>query len=121
MLVAEDDRQLLGTLSSVLAHDGYDVVEAADASAMLSWVEASNAGPDVIVSDICMPGKSGIEAVAELRARGVRAPVVLMTGFPDRCDHASARSVGAVTIVAKPVEVDDLRMIVLNLIPNPRD
>jgi DNA-binding NtrC family response regulator len=117
VLVAEDDRHLLGTLSALLANDGYDVVEAGDASAMLSYVAGSADVPDVIVSDVCMPGKSGIEAVVELRARGIRAPVVLMTGFPEHCDAASARQAGAVTLIAKPVEIDDLRMIVLNLIP----
>jgi DNA-binding NtrC family response regulator len=55
-----------------------------------------------------------------LRELGIGSPVVLMTAFPDHCSEASAREHGAVTLIAKPFEIDDLRMIVLNLLPSLR-
>ena len=113
VLVAEDDPQLLLMVSAVLAHDGYDVIEVADGESVAS--HARNV--DVIVSDVCMPRMSGLDAVADLRARGVLAPVVLMSAYPDQVDQDSARAAGAVTLLSKPFEIDDLRMIVMNLIP----
>jgi DNA-binding response OmpR family regulator len=120
ILVAEDDPDLLRLVSAVLAHDGYDVLEVADGAAMLEYLAACQShgsAPHVIVSDVFMPGKSGLDVLASLRKLGISAPVVLMTAFPDHCSEASALELGAVTLLAKPFELDDLRMIVLNLLP----
>jgi CheY-like chemotaxis protein len=121
ILVAEDDPELRRMISSVLSYDGYDVVEVADGGSMLAYLRACDpALPDVIVSDICMPGCSGLDVLAELREVGLSAPFVLMTAFADQCSEAGARSLGAVTLVEKPFEIDDLRMIVMNLVPTRR-
>jgi DNA-binding response OmpR family regulator len=120
VLVAEDDPELRRMISSVLTYDGYDVVEVADGAAMLSYLRACDtAVPDVIVSDICMPGSSGLDVLAQLRELGLSTPFVLMTAFPDQCTEPCARELGAVTLVEKPFEIDDLRMIVMNLVKKP--
>jgi CheY-like chemotaxis protein len=121
ILLAEDDPDLRRMVSAVLAHDGYDVVEVGDGVSMLSYLRAcENALPDVIVSDVCMPGYTGLDVLAQLRELGLSTPFVLMTAFPDQCSETAARALGAVTLVEKPFELDDLRMIVMNLVPSPR-
>ncbi len=62
-----------------------------------------------------MPGRSGLDVLARLHELGIRAPMVLMTAFPDHCSQAGGRELGAVAVLEKPFELDDLRMIVLNL------
>jgi CheY-like chemotaxis protein len=116
VLVAEDDRDLRRIVSVALAYDGYEVIEVADGDALLAYL-ASNPAPEVIVSDVCMPHCSGLDALVQLRELGVHSPVVLMTAFPDHCSEAGARELGAVTLVEKPFELDDLRMIVMNILP----
>jgi DNA-binding NtrC family response regulator len=118
VLVAEDDAECRRLVSTVLSHDGYDVLEVVDGSTMFEYLAACGRGtefPDVIVADICMPGRSGLDVLSHLRELGIAAPVVLMTAFPDHCTEANAVQLGAVTLVEKPFEIDDLRMIVLNL------
>jgi CheY-like chemotaxis protein len=119
VLLAEDDPNLLRLLSTVLAFDGYDVIEATNGVEMLDYLAACGArgAPDVIVSDVCMPGASGIDVLGRMRALQIAAPVVLMTAFPEHCNEQSARELGATTLLEKPFELDDLRMIVLNLVP----
>lgn len=120
ILVAEDDPDLRRLVSAVLAHDGYDVLEVADGTTMLEYLASLDGhgnAPQVIVSDVFMPGRSGLDVLVSLRELGISAPVVLMTAFPDHCSQASALELGAVTLLEKPFEIDDLRMIVLNLLP----
>ena len=120
VLVAEDDPELRRLVSAVLEYDGYEVIEAVDGTAMfeqLSRRREKGSMPDVIVSDVFMPGLSGLDVLGKMRELGMRAPVVLMTAFSDSCSEERARELGAVTLVEKPFELDDLRMIVLNLVP----
>jgi CheY-like chemotaxis protein len=120
VLVAEDDRELRRLVSKVLANDGHDVVEVPDGTAFLDYLTASagsRRAPDVIVSDIFMPGSSGLEVLARMRELGVDVPVVLMTAYANQLAKAGAADLGAVTVLEKPFELDDLRMIVLNLAP----
>lgn len=118
MVVAEDDDELRMLVASLLAHDGFEVVQVRNGNELLDYVHRSGAaaeGPDLILSDICMPGATGIDVLSQLQREHISTPVVLMTAFPDPGIALQADTLGAVTLVAKPFELDDLRMIVLNL------
>ncbi|MCU0620491.1 MAG: response regulator [Gemmatimonadales bacterium] len=71
--------------------------------------------PDIVVSDIRMPGKTGLELLAGLRRADWATPVILITGFGDRHTLAEAQRLGAAAVFDKPFDVDDLRTAVLNL------
>ena len=60
---------------------------------------------DAVLSDIKMPGKSGIEMVGELRRIRPDTPVVLMTGFGDAHTHAQALRLGATAVLDKPLRL----------------
>lgn len=66
-MVVDDDEEILRILSRTLELEGYDVVIAADGSTALVLLEKRK--PDLVILDIMMPGKSGIEVLEELRAR----------------------------------------------------
>ena len=70
---------------------------------------------DLVVSDVRMPGLGGFEAVAWLRELGCRAPVILITAFGDRFVHAEGVRAGAVRVLDKPFELDQLRQLVREL------
>jgi FixJ family two-component response regulator len=61
-----------------------------------------------IVTDIHMPGMSGLELMKHLAARGLTIPVVLITARPDRNLEAKAAAAGAACLLRKPFEIDDL-------------
>ena len=74
--------------------------------------------PDLLVSDIRMTGFTGLEVLAGLRDLTWRIPTLLMTAYGDDATHAQARSLGARAVFTKPFDLDDLRTVVLNLLPH---
>lgn len=80
VLVVEDDADTAGFIRTVLERrGGMEVVLAGDAMSALA--EVARQAPDVILTDIQMPGMSGLELVGELRARAPGVPVAVMTAF----------------------------------------
>jgi CheY-like chemotaxis protein len=107
ILVVEDDQVSRETMTDVLAHAGYDVVAAADGYEALSI--AAHGSPDLVLSDLQMPGIDGVELTKRLHAFAGGVPVVLTTGLPDTQDViTAAQSYGAVACLPKPMNVDDL-------------
>lgn len=121
VLLAEDDRELRLLLATVLRRDGYEVLEARDGNHLLeimgeSLVSSGGAPLDIVVSDIRMPGKSGLELLAGLRRDDWATPVVLITAFGDPETHAEAYRLGADAVLDKPLDLDDLRVVVQALV-----
>lgn len=121
VLLAEDDRELRLLLATALRRDGYEVLEAHDAKHLLelmgeALVSGNGAPVDVVVSDIRMPGASGLDLLAGLRRDDWTTPVVLITAFGDPETHAEAYRLGADAVLDKPLDVDDLRQVVQTLV-----
>jgi CheY-like chemotaxis protein len=123
VLLAEDDFELRRMVASLLSADGYEVIEVADGEQLLNYLASTKRqhgqleDPDLIISDICMPQLDGLQVLERLRRADVSTPVVLMTAFANHNISEQADALGAVTLLSKPFEIDDLRMIVLNLSP----
>jgi CheY-like chemotaxis protein len=125
VLLAEDDVHLRAFLSSVLIDDGYDVVEASDGAELVDHLEnhQSKASTerslrvDLVVTDVRMPGTSGLDVLGEFRRKDRTTPFVLITAFGTEELHAKAKKLGAEAVLDKPFEIDDLRMIVKMLVP----
>ncbi len=115
VLLVEDDPEMRELMALTLRGDGYDVQEAADGAEALRVLGTSAAdGPeriDLVVSDIRMPGYSGLEMLQRMRGGPSSIPVVLVTAFGDRETHARARRLGA-SLLDKPFDLDDLRALV---------
>lgn len=79
---------------------------------------APDEAPDVIIMDIRMPSRTGLEVLADLRKYDCHVPVVLITAFGARDVHEKARQLGAVAVFDKPFDVDDLRTALLNCRPS---
>ena len=125
VVLAEDDADLRDMLASALRADGYDVIEAADGAELLAAVSRDPVGlagapaPAVIVTDIRMPGRSGLEVLADLRQAHVATPVIVITGFGDATALAEAKRLGVAAVFDKPFDLDDLRAAVRNLLKPP--
>jgi CheY-like chemotaxis protein len=121
VLLAEDDCEMRRLLAHALRRDGHRVVEAKDGSELLAFVKhAQYFGgetrlPNLIVSDIRMPGWSGLEVLAALRRIEPCVPVVLITAFGGPDVHAEAEKLGAAGVLDKPFDLADLRRVVLEL------
>jgi len=113
VLVAEDDTEMRRLLVAVLARDGYRVSEATDAIELLTlmtgWESGAEPLPHVIVTDERLPGGSGLALLEAVRGRHLPIDVVLITAFGDEALHARARRHGALAVLDKPFDLDDLR------------
>jgi len=93
----------------ILGRSGYDVIQAANgAEGLALWREK---GADVVVTDIQMPEKNGIEVVLELRAFAPTLPVVAMSGGSRSADLdllGDVKLLGAVALLQKPFRYEEL-------------
>ena len=106
VLVVDDEEDAREMLAAILTQAGFDVDDAADGFAALSKV--SHYRPDVVVTDLRMPGMTGVDLLQRIRRIHGDVPVILATGLEtwDLCTAAEAY--GAVTCLVKPIELDEL-------------
>jgi signal transduction histidine kinase len=108
VLVVDDDPAVRETLADVLALAGHEVLLASDGPKALA--EAGRSDPDVILLDVMMPGMSGLEVLACLRAeeRFEGVPVILVTALADARDRVAGLAAGADDYLAKPFDTAEL-------------
>jgi DNA-binding NtrC family response regulator len=106
VLVVDDDAALSRTVHRLLTARGYEVVTVNSGQAAIDALLRRHF--DVVVSDIQMPGMSGVELLSEVRAHDLDVPVILMTGDPRIETAMEAVSVGALQYLVKPVDSDVL-------------
>jgi DNA-binding response OmpR family regulator len=116
VLIADDDPNLTRLLRATLRSAGYQVVSAEDGEKALSVVEQEN--PDVIILDLRMPKLDGRGFFRELRARGVRTPVLIASAFGARSGQLE---LGAEASIEKPFDPDRLVEVVAELLPPEND
>lgn len=107
ILVCEDDAELLGDLQAVLAEAGYGVVT--ETSADAAMIRLGHVRPDMILSDIALPGTDGmsfLRRVRQTRPDLNDVPFIVLTGFADRSDIAAGKRAGADDYLIKPVDYD---------------
>jgi DNA-binding NtrC family response regulator len=121
VVVAEDDAELRRLLAVKLRKSGYDVVEAVSGERLAQHLLAEGGleQTDLILSDIRMPGLSGMDLLAYLHTRGQFPPVVLITAFGDWRTHEEAERLGATAVFDKPLDLDDLVGWVRSAVPLP--
>jgi CheY-like chemotaxis protein len=104
VLVVDDEPGIRATVLAMLEIEGYAVAEAMNGAEALVAVESDP--PDVILLDMRMPVLDGWGFASELRRRGHRTPIVVMTAARDAARWA--REIAAAAFVAKPFGYDDL-------------
>ena len=121
ILVVDDEEQVRGSMVRLLQRLGYDATGVEDGEAALRHVRAH--ATDLVITDMQMPGKSGLELLLELRALDPRLPVIAMSGGDSSRQLdllGSAGLLGAVAVVLKPYTVDELVAAVRGAVAAPR-
>jgi len=106
ILVVEDDRAVREGLRLNLELAGYRVSGAADGVDGMRM--AFDERPDLIVLDVMLPGWSGLDILAELRARGVEVPVLILSARGTTDNKVEGLNIGADDYLAKPFELAEL-------------
>jgi DNA-binding response OmpR family regulator len=108
LLVADDSETVLLMLQRRLEMSGYDVMTATDGHEALERVKEAGNKLDLILLDAMMPGKSGIDALKEMRADGVKTPVLIISAHLDAQQPDRMAEIGADGCVPKPFEWEHL-------------
>ncbi|MGH2662075.1 MAG: response regulator transcription factor [Actinomycetota bacterium] len=105
ILVVEDEMRIARLVRDYLEHAGFDVLVAPDGEAALS--SARGTKPDLIVLDLNLPGKDGLDVTRELR-RSSNVPIVMLTARGDEADRIVGLELGADDYVVKPFSPKEL-------------
>lgn len=109
ILVADDDESVRAFLRTLLVRAGYEVVEAATGNAALALI-AEERSIDLLVLDVRMPARDGIEVTRRVRADPATAllPIILVTGLGALEDKVAGLDAGATDFLTKPFEAPEL-------------
>jgi DNA-binding NtrC family response regulator len=110
VLVIDDDLAVLEALKLVLVLEGFDVVEAE--SGDVAVATARTDAFDVAITDLRMPGMSGLETLAALRQIDPTLPVIIASGFLAEEVAAECLTLGALAYIRKPFDLEDLLSLV---------
>jgi DNA-binding response OmpR family regulator len=106
VLVVEDDQDILSVVERILANEGYVVHGARDAEAGLAL--ALDLDPDLIIVDVGLPSRDGVELTRDLRARGFHVPMLMLTARTSVADRVTGLDAGADDYLPKPFEFQEL-------------
>jgi two-component system response regulator PilR (NtrC family) len=97
-------------LRIVLEKEGHEVVSANDGVAGLA--QATSRAPDLVISDIKMPGLDGVGLLAGLRQHGYTMPVIMITAYADSESAIQAMKQGAFDYLTKPFKMDEIKLVI---------
>jgi DNA-binding NtrC family response regulator len=114
LLLVDDDPNTLASLGRAFRLSGHEAVVCDSAARAIEQIKAQPF--DVILSDVVMPGKDGLELLAEIRALGVDTPVVMISGQATVDMAVRATKLGAIDFLEKPLSTDKLLLTVENAV-----
>jgi DNA-binding NtrC family response regulator len=110
LLLVEDKNELRAMLRKALERNGYIVDEAPDGTAAIQKLRSRRY--QVVLSDLKMPGASGLDVLRESKLADATIPVILLTAFGSVDDAVTAMKEGAFDFVQKPVDLEHLKVLV---------
>src|SRR6266571_2179617 len=110
LLIADDDPGLRQSLERTLTREGYRVILASDGNAALERLQAG--GVDLVLTDLKMPGLSGIELLRAVKAIASEVDVILLTAFGTIEEAVKAMKDGAYDFLTKPVQRAQLQRVI---------
>ena len=119
ILLAEDTKDLNRAVTAILTHEGYDVTSAYDGQEASDYLQQDSF--DVIILDIMMPKKDGLQVLQELRGHGIVTPVMMLTAKTEVDDRVTGLDMGADDYLTKPFAMKELIARVRSLTRRMRD
>lgn len=110
ILLVDDNEELLFSLVRLFKNAGFAVASAGDAETALEKLPGER--PDVVLTDLRLPGRSGLDLLRAVRELLPSVPVLLVTAYGDEDTAAAAQSLGAFAMLTKPVFRQELLAIV---------
>src|SRR5215210_6289163 len=109
VLIVDDERTLARTVKAFLTESGYEAEVAGDAEKALELLESLR--PDVVFTDVRLPGMGGIELLQRIREFDPTIPVIIMTAYGSIEGAVAAVKMGAFDYLKKPVDLEELKLL----------
>ena len=106
ILIVEDERELINGLRLNLEFEGYQVISAEDGETGLR--RALMDAPDLILLDIMLPKKDGLDVCRELRKQNLKTPIIMLTAKGEEVDKVVGLEIGADDYITKPFSLKEL-------------
>lgn len=106
ILVVDDEEILLRLITSNLNQAGFETIHAYDG--LQAWHIINQQQPELIILDLMLPGKDGLEICREMRSAGMQTPIIMLTALDDELDRVVGLELGADDFVTKPFSVREL-------------
>jgi two-component system response regulator PilR (NtrC family) len=110
ILIVDDEKSMRDFLKILLAKEGYDVIVASDGEQALGALDGNQI--DLVISDIRMPGISGLDLLAKIKDETEDIPVIMITAFASPNDAVQAMKNGAYDYISKPFNVDEIKSVI---------
>lgn len=114
ILVIDDDKSFLDMLVQTLTHEGHEVAYTCDSE--MGFEMLIEGLPDLLITDILMPNKDGLELLLDIQKRGISMPIIAISGGGRSLSKAfsleAAHDLGAVEILAKPFTRQELKSVI---------
>ncbi len=117
LLIVEDEDTLCESLQRVFRREGYEVDIAGSAESAFSLLETKSY--DLIITDIILPGISGIELLAKYKKRNPGQRVIVITAYASLVTAVEAIKAGARDFIIKPLMHDEMKRVVRNALDTP--
>ncbi len=117
LLIVEDEDTLCESLQRVFIREGYEVDIAGSAEAAFTFLE--NKQYDLIITDIILPGISGIELLAKYKKENPTQKVIVITAYASLLTAVEAIKAGACDFIIKPLMHDEMKKVVRNALDKP--
>ncbi len=114
VLLVDDDELIVSMLSRVLKGEGYETAVLQQPGEVVRKVRAWS--PDMLLLDVRLPGRSGIEILEDIVRQGLSTQVVMLTADDTAETAVRALKLGAVDYLTKPFNTDEVRIVVRNII-----
>ena len=114
IIVVDDNDSIRDLLKNLLISEGYTVVTADNGTDALSKLKQINF--DLVISDIMMPGLSGLDLLTRVRELDADLPMVMITGFPSIDTAVKVIKEGATDFITKPFNLDHAKLVVMKAI-----
>ena len=118
VLIVDDEKGMRDFLSILLKKEGYAVAQSESADRAAEQIGKGEF--DLIISDISMPGKSGLEVLKQTKAANPDTPVILITAYASTESAIEALKLGAYDYIVKPFDVEELKAVVRNALEKRR-
>jgi two-component system, NtrC family, response regulator GlrR len=119
VLVVDDEPVVADAIRLILHDEGYEVTAVPDAEAALAHPALDRC--DLVICDLMLPGRSGLDALREMRARRPGLPVVMTTGYATPEQEELVLAAGAAAFLAKPFDDSELLTLVRRVLSQDAD